>query len=92
MPPTCAQMCRTRCKERSREMGDDNPFTEVESTWLAMSDEQIFKAVRSDDNDHFTYEEFLKQRGWEDSSDAQEFFDRYVAPCVIDSLLNSPTD
>jgi hypothetical protein len=67
-------------------MGDENPFTEVESTWLAMSDRQMFEAVRSDDNDHFTYE-YLKQRDWEDNSDAREFFDSRTGKQLVKNQL-----
>ncbi|KAJ5160671.1 uncharacterized protein N7482_007675 [Penicillium canariense] len=70
-------MCNKRCKERSRELSEENPFADVDAAWLAMSDDQMFEAVRSDDKDHFTYEEFLKQSVWEDSSDVRELFDRF---------------
>lgn len=78
MPLTCTSICRKRCKERSRELGEENPFADVDAAWLAMSDDQMFDAVRSDGQDHFTYEQFLKQRAWENSSDARDFFDRYA--------------
>ncbi|CZT52850.1 uncharacterized protein RSE6_14234 [Rhynchosporium secalis] len=83
MPPICAQLCRKRCKERSRgfDQPEENFFgakdRDTDEAWLAMSDEEMFAAVRSDDNNHFTYTEFLQQRVWNDSDDAKEFFDRF---------------
>jgi hypothetical protein len=70
----CNENCKRHCTNRALEVDPANPFN-ADPEWSAKTDEGMFDTV-SGDKDHFTYEEFLKHKGWDDEVGARLFFDR----------------